>query len=453
LARKSKLKKFTEFTDSLYPSEVLYVKANNNFYDPQLFEILERMERRLNASEEEIGFDESIDPRKYTKLLQSIQHKLSKVDVDAYFGWISAINHRITIDAITPEDQKDLMKELSVFESSWFHASSFYETLIKYRDHLLLRYRDKEYEIVTTFLEQHEQNIESDRKINLRIQHLTQAVVLQKKDLAPQDLKWLREIFEREELCKKTRYQALITFLICQISQKRIEQMKEPMEYIEQKLFKGEFYSRRILANFYANKLLMLNSLKRFEEAAFCGKQSIKHHTQDYLYYLNNYVSVLMHLKKDEEALELMSSSFKTFKVAHDSNRRVVFIANYCRVLNRRGAYNRSIRYANNLLDELGETIFQSKWNYFFRVFFDALLKSSQSYRLLRIERKYNLVERERQEQHMPYLAVLKLGAGFQELKISEEYFKQELSSIRTNISELDKSEMKYFFDEIEKVS
>jgi hypothetical protein len=91
----AKLKKFTEFSDGLFPSEVAYVKANNDYRDSELIKILDRLEKRVLEENTDKEFDGSIDPRKYSKLQKSFKNKLSKIDVDLYYEWISRANYLI----------------------------------------------------------------------------------------------------------------------------------------------------------------------------------------------------------------------------------------------------------------------------------------------------------------------------------------------------------------------
>jgi tetratricopeptide (TPR) repeat protein len=224
------------------------------------------------------------------------------------------------------------------------------------------------------------------------------------------------------------------------------------MRILEKAIFDGDFYSRRILANFYANKLLLLNYRGKFEEAAFCGRQSIKHYTEDFLYYLNNYSSVLMHLNRCEIALSNMDRSMKVFKSTRDKGRKVIFISNYCRCLNRLGQYKKSVRIARRFLDEMGTQIMQYRWHYFFRIFFFALLQANESEQMMKIERKFKLVDRERKSGLLPYLAILKLGASYREVRLSQKEFDSQLSSLKTEFKAYVKPELQELLSEIERM-
>ncbi len=449
----AKLKKFTEFSEGLFPSEVAYVKANNDYRDNELIEILDRIEKRVLEENTAKDFDGSIDPRKYSKLQKSIKHKLSRIDVDFYYEWISKANYLINTDAIPPEEQTRILREIEIFEPGWYHMGSFYRLAERFDEYLVRRYLEKDLKSVRSFLESNRDSYLLNLKTAERINAITDKVVFRSANGELKDeLKWLLKVFYNEELSKKNRYGALVSFMMYHINQKNIDQVIEPMKALEKSIFAGDFYSRRILANFYANKLLLLNYQGKYLDAAFCGRQSIKHFTEDFLYYLNNYCSVLVHLNRFETALAKMDRSMKVFKATRDKGRRVVFVSNYCRCLNRLSQYKKSVRMASRFLDEMGKQIMQHRWHYFFRVFFLALLQSNQTDRMMKIERKFKLVDREEKSGLLPYLAILKLGASYREVRLSHKEFDSQLSSLKTEFRTHVKPELQELLSEIERM-
>jgi tetratricopeptide (TPR) repeat protein len=449
----AKLKKFTEFSDGLFPSEVAYVKANNDYRDSELLKILDRVEKRVLEENTDKEFDGSIDPRKYSKLQKSFKNKLSKIDVDRYYEWISKANYLINIDAIPPEEQTRILREIEIFEPGWYHMGSFYRLVERFDEYLVRRYREKDLKSVRAFLSSNRKNYLRNLETSEKINSITDRVVFGRGNgELNKDLSWLLKVFYDEELSKKNRYGALVSFMMYHINLKNIDQVIEPMRILEKAIFDGDFYSRRILANFYANKLLLLNYRGKFEEAAFCGRQSIKHYTEDFLYYLNNYSSVLMHLNRCEIALSNMDRSMKVFKSTRDKGRKVIFISNYCRCLNRLGQYKKSVRIARRFLDEMGTQIMQYRWHYFFRIFFFALLQANESEQMMKIERKFKLVDRERKSGLLPYLAILKLGASYREVRLSQKEFDSQLSSLKTEFKAYVKPELQELLSEIERM-
>jgi tetratricopeptide (TPR) repeat protein len=206
----------------------------------------------------------------------------------------------------------------------------------------------------------------------------------------------------------------------------------EPLNELEDQIFAGDFYSRRILANLYANKLIVLNSQEKYDEAAYYGVQSVKHRTEDFLYYLNNYVSVLLHLDRTELAMKEMLDAFPVYKSSIDQARRVVFITNYCRCLNRQGLYTKSISMASRFLTEMKSNLFQFRWHYFFRTYLFSLLKLGYTDQIVKINRNLKLVDRERADGRNPHIRLLMLAAEYREIKLSKKEFVDKFDEMRT---------------------
>ncbi len=427
----AKLKKFNAFVDGLFPSEADYVRKYNLYADPDLKVILDLIWKRVNNPWSGVDFDPKIDPRKYSKLMAGINRKLKNRDVDAYFGWISELNHRITIDAITPQDQAMILREMKTFEIKWFHMESFYRLIENYEGYLIRRFRESDFIRVRDFLERHKKAMVLHLEVKSRINELTQSIAFDKGEkLNKREVNWLLKSFRDEDLSKKNRFHALLAFLMYHINRKDWEPLLVPLEEFERSLFEGEFYSRRILANVYANKLIVYSSKGDFQQAAIFGFHSIKHITEDHLYYLNNFVSVLLHLNRNKEALSLMQNALLKYKNTRDLSRKIVFTSNYCRTLNRLGQYTKSARLANRLINDLGTKILEFKWHYFFRNYFYALLKMGSTERILKLNRHWKLVEREKAENHSPHLRAMVLAAEYQEIKLSGEDFFEEFKML-----------------------
>ncbi len=419
----ARLKKFTDYADGLFPSEIAYIKAHNAYEDQKLIDILDIASDRVAMEKEQRDFDTEIDPRKYSKLIKSIDKKLEEIDVDKYFEWISRVDHMITIDSIPAEEQARILKEMQLFEPGWFHMESFYGLLQNYEGYLLRRFRESDYDLVKAFNRKHFATFSAQRKMDSRVAEITEQIVFRDGRVASKELHWLLQVFRDQEISKKIRYHALLAFMMYYINRKETDALIEPMQELEGAIFNGEFYSRRILANFYANKLIVLRWQRSYEAAAYCGLQSIKYKTEDYLYYLNNYVSVLFHLSRTDEALTKMQEMFVDYKSSRDLGRKIVFITNYCRCLNLENRYAKSASLARSFLDEQGKRILKRGWHYFFRTYFFALLKCDETERIVRLSRKYKLTDREVKEGFDPHIRALVLAAEYREIKLSQREF------------------------------
>jgi hypothetical protein len=434
-----KLKKFTEFADSLFPSEVEYVVRNNQFSDPEILSILDTIESRVSDPYGAISFNEEIDPRKYSKLIASINKKLKERNVDSYFEWISHLNHCITVDSITPKDQASILKEIKLFEPGWFHMDAFYHLLENYKSYLLRRFRKDDFTTVDDFLKRYRNDIDQNKRVEEKISDLTEKIVFEGVPaLTEADRKWLLSSFRNEKLSKKNRFFALVSYLMHSVASNRSLDLESPLDEFEKKVFEGAFYSRRILANLYANKLIVQNAKGDYEKAAYYGFQSIKHRTQDYLYYLNNYVSVLIHLRREKEALNHMLSAFQSYQKSLDLARRVVFISNYIKCLNALGRHKKSVGMGARFCRENGLKLFQFRWHYFFRMYLLALLKTGNSEHMIKLNRQYKLVEKERQMKYNPHISALMLAAEYREIRLSKSEFENQIGEINPEMEPRD---------------
>tara|TARA_Y100000782_G_scaffold112941_1_gene144387 strand:+ start:13088 stop:14458 length:1371 start_codon:yes stop_codon:yes gene_type:complete len=433
---KIKLARFEEFADRLYPSEVEYVLNNNQFTDAELFNILSTIQKRVNQPEANIGFDTRINPRKYSKLIKSFESKLNKIDVDKYYTWINTFNFQVTTDAIPPEEQTRVLAEIRSFDPSRYHADVFYQAMENYKTYLIMRGRTKDLSIVKDFLVKHRVSYDLNRSMLTHIETLTEQIVLEQQQQRKQEIDLTKiedmlTLFRNENLSKKTRYMALLAYIMYHINHADVEKLVAPITELENAIHNGEFYSPRLLANFYANKLLILNSLGDQQGAAFCGLQSIKHYTEDYLYYLNNYTTVLIHLDQCRKALDQMKETFEVFKKSRNLNHRMVFISNYCRCLNESKKFTNTVRLMRNYLEEFKEHTLEHRWNYFFRTYLYGLIMSNQNSIVLRLNRKYKLVEREENMNIPPYINLLTSAAAFNELKITRSELEQRLEGFK----------------------
>lgn len=438
----------------MFPAEIRYVRNNNEIQDPELLSILGVMDQRVHQPNAQAPFDAGIDPRKYSRIINYCTVKLEKIDVDAFYAWNSRIDFQITTDTIPPSDQQRILQEVNAFQPGWFHADSFYRAMLNYRRYLLIRFRDKDYAVITRFLEKYKTSFRKNETIQNRITELTAKFVLSKtRGSTPRDhqeTEWLLSVFRDQSINKKNRYQALVAYNLYHITNRRIEPMLEPMAELEGHFLKGEFYSRRILSNYYANKLLLRNYEGKTERALFCGMQSIKEFTEDYLYYLNNYCSVLMKLDRFDEAMRLSKSAMPHFKTSRDTGRKLIFIANYCRCLNHFGEYRKSVRQGRRMVDELGKEIFQVRWHYFFRTWFAALMHDNLHDVVRRFNKKLRLTERESQDNLPPYIALYVLAASYLEMKTTPDRFSEELESIKQELSKHSDPGLKALYREIE---
>lgn len=428
----SKLKKFNEFVDTLFPSEINYIIENSNFQDAELKGILNRIKKKLEPNGAKVQFDDRIDPRKYSKLKLKILEKLKKINVDHFYEWISSINFSIRTDGISPQDQSRILVEIKNFSPQWYHAQSFYNAIKAYRHYLLMRNRAKDYEVIVAFLEEHKEAIKRNDQKQNRLDQIIEKLTIKSciEDLKEEDLNILKSTIEDEGVSRQTIYSAWLAYNMYFLHYQLVEKLIEPMQLIEESIFEGNFYSRRILANFYANKLIIYNRLEKNNEAAYYGSLSIKPQTQDYLYYVNNYCSILLTQERFVECSAIIRKSFSWFSESRNKSRKTIFISNYCRALNNLGQEQKAVRLALQFSIEMKDQLFQHQWNYFYRTYFEALYKTGSYRNIIEISRRKKLVEREQNLNHTPFIECYLLACNYLELKISKESYLEGFSQI-----------------------
>ncbi|MGY6561278.1 MAG: hypothetical protein ACXITV_04170 [Luteibaculaceae bacterium] len=443
---RTKSKKINVFAKQLFPSEVVYVEKNNQFADPQYLDVLSKLHLQSQNPALTVHFDLEIDPRKYSRLMANFKHKLEKIDVDFYYQWISQCNAQISMDAILPETEKTILTEIKSFSMQWFHALAFYAMIENYSSYLLFRLRHVDYEKIMAFLQTYQEDIKTYKVLEEQIELITQKIISAKLNaiqLSTTEKEFLDSIFHNAIYSKKLRYKAWLTLNFFGLSNKEYEYLRPYLSVLEQGIFNGEFYSKRILANFYANKLLISANLGDEKTAIFCGYQSIKFFTQDYLFYLNNLCSVLLSSKQFSEALELMRKNLTLYKGTLNNHNKIVFASNYARCLIALKNYQNAARLSANLVEELNDVIFKHRWNYFFRTYLLALAFTKQWKSIVAVCKKYKLIEREKVEQKPPLIQMLWLKARA-ETK-ADTNTNKELTNILEALSRINRKEVTEF--------
>ncbi|MDV7393057.1 hypothetical protein RZS08_16920, partial [Arthrospira platensis SPKY1] len=130
---RSKLQKFTDFTNALLPHETAYLLSIQQFEDEKRLEILEQVDYNCRQIQQFTPYDENLDKRKYSNLKAWITERLHAIDVDAQFEWMSDLERKIMTDSILPEEEKQLLKAIRHYEHPSFYFFKFYELVKHYR--------------------------------------------------------------------------------------------------------------------------------------------------------------------------------------------------------------------------------------------------------------------------------------------------------------------------------
>jgi hypothetical protein len=422
------LKKFSAFAAALLPFECDYLLGIHQLQDPENIRLLKIISHNSRHPAQTKPYPQRTDKRKYSYLKKWITEKLEAINVDIFYEWLSQMDQRIMTDALNPEDEKRIIKIIRQYQKPDFYFIRFYELVQNYQNFLLIRVRQQYYELASAFLEKYKFPYERSRHINQRLHQATRDIVRQYSEYdteAAQWEKWLLEVFYEEEIDGLNRYLALVRLVFLYYNYKDYHRLIGIFEDLEKRFIQGEMYSPRILANYYANRLLVHSRNNELDLAETYGYLSIRYHSNDYLYYLVNLCAVLLRKGKYTGALQLLNRSFPELKKSNSPHTRVGFIAYYIQALWRNGRAAEAVSYAQTTLQTNRDDIMQHRWHLFFSSYFLALLAIEKYRDILSLARRYKLLEKDKQSQkragYVPNLIWMFQLASYKQLAITRE--------------------------------
>nr|WP_321412052.1 hypothetical protein [uncultured Carboxylicivirga sp.] len=438
------LDKFITFADSLYPHEIEMLQSVQQFQDEDRQAIFQIMLKRHDNGAHQ-AFDTSIDKRKYSAMMKWMQGKLEKMDVDVFFDWMLEADRWIHNDTFSREEGKRMMTYLDTMTSTSYYFIRFYELLISYRDYILIRSITVNYDRVKQFLEQHYKAYRYAKKINKRLNNATVDIIEQSKSQSITSIHWesfLIRTSQDKELDGFTRYKAMIRLSYLYYNYKTYNKLKELLDLFKLELQSGLFYSKRILANYYNNVSMMYAKMQQYEKAAEFGRYAIRKENVDYLLYVNNLCSILLRQGKNKEALKLMEGIDKRKKERASRYNYIGFIALYIKTLGENDRFKTAANLAESYLESYQKEIFEHRWHVFFSSYFKVLLKLENFRRIISLERKFKLLEKEKlylkTGRYSPKIFAYLHLALFSEGKITEPFFRAQLIEVIEDFSKHD---------------
>lgn len=446
---RAKLQKFTAFADTLLPHETTYLLSTQQFQDKVKLSILKLMDHNCKNIRQFTPYDTSIDKRKYSHLKNWINERLAEIDVDVHFEWMSEMERKIITDSIEPGEEKTLIKQIKNYDRLGFYFTKFYELVQQYRHFLLIRMRHAHHKVADDFLQKYKEKYQECKRVNERIHEATQDIVQQYSSQSAHSLhweNWLNEVFYNEELDGMNRYFALVRLTFVYFNYRQFDKLLKQYDYIDDYFAKGIYYSRRILLNYYANRLMLHTKFDEFQRAEYYGYLSVRDKNSDHIHYVNNLSAVLLRQKKYEEALQVMRNAYPEVKNTISFHNRVGFVAFYLKCLIQTNQFKSAENYAESFLRAYKKEIFEYRWHIFFSSYLEALLKQKKFIKVLKVVRKYNLLERERHYKstanYLPTILWYDAIARYKEMQIQ----KSDITDlIQLSIVELDKVEGKRY--------
>ncbi len=431
---KTKLKKFTAFAAEILPHEADYLTSIQQFEDAEKEEILKRVSANAHGQQNKMPFNTKIDKRKYSSLMDWIQKRLDSIDVDSYFEWVNDMDRKVITDAISHEEEKVLLKRIKNYEHPVHNFMKFYELVQNYRHYLLIRLRHKDYQEVNDFIEKYKADYEYSKEVNQKLHQATVDIIEQfnlKKGDSKQWEDWLLSLFKNENLDGFNRYMAVVRLTFLYFNSREFEKLKEVYDRLDELLARGIFYTRRILYNYYANRLMLHSKFDVLQQAEEYGYLSIRQKNADHVQYLSNFSSILIRRGKIEEALNLLKESFSEVQKSSNFYHKIGFISFYIKCLNLNNQPQRGEMLADSFLRIYKDEILKERWYSFFTAYIQGLIKQEKYDKILQVFRRYNLIAKDEEDSNKSiYLPTIRWYYEIALLKVGRLEAKELVESI-----------------------
>lgn len=427
---RNRLHKFTEFTGQLLPHETAYLLRTQQLEDPERLAILQRVDLNCRRVEQFTPYDLTIDKRKYHHLQNWIKQRLEDIDVDVYHEWLLEAERRIMTDSIETEDEKKLLKQVRHYEHPGYFFMKFYEVLQHYRHFLQVRLRYQDHRLVNDFLVNYADAYRQSKECYDRLHAITQDVVEQYANQSNESGQWqdlLENVFRNENMDGLNRYLALVRLTFIGFNYHNYDRVLVHFDYLDQSFLSGRNYSRRILANYYGNRLLLHSQRREYEKAVYYGLLSVRAKNYDYLFYVNNLAAVQLRLGRQQEALNLLQSAKDAARTTVNPHNRIGYTAFYLEALIRNGRLVQAGSYGDSYLRAYRKDILRYRWHLFFTVYLQVLLLQDHNEKVLKLVRQFKLEEKDRSYSakagYLPTIPVLLDLARWREGLIDEQTF------------------------------
>jgi len=436
-----KLLKFTKFVNSLYPHEIEYLNSIAKFQDTDRINILKRISTNIHLHGAGLGYDITIDKRKYSSIMKWIQINLDKIDVDIFFYWMLELDRKIHFDNIRFEDEKKLLHYLKIIKPSSYYFIRFFEIVISYRDFILIRNKTENYSSIINFIKTNQYLYDESQKRNKALNIAATKIMKNNNIDEIQDSgKWevlLKRITLNIKIDGFTRYKALIRLSFLYYHNKEYAKLKNVLESFDIELKTSAFYSKRILANYYNNVAILYRKMHNYEFSRTYGYYAIKQENTDFLRYTNNLCSVLLKLKKDDEALKLMKGIPPDIRKTASAYNRTRFMSFYMNSLFRNNKLKEAFVIGERYIENSYKEIINHSWDMFFSSYFQILIHLENYTKIQSIEKKFNLLNigkyKREKGKYLPKIHWYYLLAQFEDGKIGYTKFQDNLIfSIKT---------------------
>lgn len=425
---RNQLQKFTQFANTLLPHETEYLLAVQQFQDEKRLDILRLVDYNAHHIDQFTPYDTQLDKRKYNHLKNWIKERLEAVDVDKHFNWMLEMEQQIATDTIQTSEEKELLKAIRAYQHPAFFFTKFYELIEHYRHFLLIRLRYADHQLANDFLKKYQADYQLNKKVNEKLHDATLDIVGQysgKKVESSQWTDWLSEVFYDDRIDGLNRYLALVRLVFISHNYRKYDLLRKKFDHLDRLFSQGIYYSKRLLLNYYSNRLMLHSNFREYDRAVYFGYLSIRSKNHDYLFYVNNLCAVLLRLKRYQEALQLIQKASPEAKKTKNFHNRVGYVAFYMEALNKNGLYKNAEGYGGSFLKAYAKEVLQYRWHLFFSVYLESLVQRAQFESLLRIAQKYKLLELDKTYRstaaYLPVIPIYIEGAKYKEGLLSQK--------------------------------
>jgi hypothetical protein len=431
---KIKLKKFTELSKSILPHEARYLTLICNFQEIEKIQIFKQVCENALSENTFIVFDDTIDKRKYNYIKNWIEKKLTLIDVDLTTEWIMLYKKKILTDTISAAEEQHFLQYIQAYKALDYNFQYLYQLAQEYRAYLLIRMRYNDHEIIAEFLVLFSSHYTKTKKIQDKLYEATIEITDQytlKNNKTKYWEKWLYKVFSTPTIDGKNRYQASVLLAFMFTNYNNNQKLKQLFDQIDIFFGQGEMYSRRLLSNYYANRVLLHSRENELAKAEYFGFLSIRQNNDDTLMYVNNLIAILIKNNKSLQALELLENFKRLSESTHNFHQKISYTSYHIRLLTEFNQLGLAETKAQYYLKKNEEAILKHRWHLFFTAYFNVLISREKYSDVLQLFQKYKLLEREKDRQkrndYVPTISWSVSLSNYMEGKISSARLLQEI--------------------------
>lgn len=399
---KQKLKKFTEFSKSILPHEANYLKSVIQFTDPEKLKIINLLITNATSKNQCKPFDANINKRKYSYIKSWIEKKLDAINVDLSTAWLMALKQKVLTDAITSDDEKMLLQHILSYKAIDYNFQNLYDLAKEYKSYLLVRMRYNDHEIVANFLSNYLAHYKKALAIHEKLYNATTEITNQytlNNNETRHLESWLYSIFKDDALDGKNRYKAFVLLAFMYTNYNENDKLRHLFNTIDVYFGEGKMYSKRLLCNYYANRVLLHSKQNQFNTAEYYGYLSLRHNNNDTLMYVNNLTAILLKNKQTKQAYQLLESYKNLYQSVHNYHQKIGFCSYLIRVNAELGKTELAEATAKLFLKKHKDHVLKHRWHHFFTSYISVLISQEKYQEILKLSTKFNLIEKEKTHQ------------------------------------------------------